>query len=87
MHFNAHFALQTLATMMRYEFDLILIIEQLLIESADEKLFIKLSVAELMWGYPDPLLKGLKELMGTFNVSLPIDDMFGLFYKVSGWIK
>lgn len=35
------------------------------------------TVAELLWGYEDPLLKDLKVVIHT------LDDMFGLFYKVT----
>lgn len=34
-------------------------------------------VGDLLWGYEDPLLKLIKNI-------LQIDDHFGLFYKVSG---
>lgn len=45
--------------------------------AADEGLFTTRTVGELLWGYEDALLKALK----TFKPDL--DDVFGLFYKVS----
>lgn len=43
----------------------------------DQGLFVTHTVGELLWGYEDGLLKALK----TFQPDL--DDVFGLFYKVS----
>lgn len=44
---------------------------------SDEGLFTTRTVGELLWGYEDGLLKALK-------VREPeLDDVFGLFYKVS----
>lgn len=42
-----------------------------------EGLFITRTVGELLWGYEDGLLKALK------IVQHDLDDVFGLFYKVS----
>ena len=49
----------------------------------DSNLFRTLTVRELMWGYQDPLLKKVNELLKKFHLST-IDDHFGLFYGV--WI-
>lgn len=42
-----------------------------------EGLFTTRTVGELLWGYEDGLLKALKVLRPD------LDDVFGLFYKVS----
>lgn len=42
-----------------------------------EGLFTTRTVGELLWGYEDGLLKALKTLRPD------LDDVFGLFYKVS----
>ena len=42
-----------------------------------EGLFVTRTVGELLWGYEDGLLKALKVVDPT------LDDVFGLFYKVS----
>lgn len=46
-------------------------------KSTEEGLFTTRTVGELLWGYEDNLLKALKK----FEPNL--DDVFGLFYKVS----
>lgn len=46
-------------------------------KSTDEGLFTTRTVGELLWGYEDALLQALQK----FQPSL--DDVFGLFYKVS----
>lgn len=46
-------------------------------KDADEGLFTTRTVGELLWGYEDTLLKALKLLKPD------LDDVFGLFYKVS----
>ena len=43
----------------------------------------ELSVADLMWGYEDNLLKTIKEAAAKIGFKLPFDDKFGLFYEVS----
>lgn len=53
-----------------------------ILNTANEHLFIELSVADLMWGYEDSLLKQLKDVLAKLRIKLPIDDRFGLFYKV-----
>lgn len=45
--------------------------------SSDEGLFTTRTVGELLWGYEDELLKALRTLKPD------LDDVFGLFYKVS----
>ena len=42
-----------------------------------EGLFTTRTVGELLWGYEDALLKAIKTLKPE------LDDVFGLFYKVS----
>lgn len=44
---------------------------------SEEGLFTTRTVGELLWGYEDSLLKALK------TVEPELDDVFGLFYKVS----
>lgn len=46
-------------------------------KATDEGLFTTHTVGELLWGYEDALLKALKV------VEPELDDVFGLFYKVS----
>ena len=53
-----------------------------ILNTANEHLFIELSVADLMWGYEDSLLKWVKDELAKLRIKLPIDDRFGLFYKV-----
>lgn len=43
----------------------------------DQGLFVTHTVGELLWGYEDGLLKALR------TVQPDLDDVFGLFYKVS----
>ncbi len=46
-------------------------------KGTNEGLFTTRTVGELLWGYEDGLLKALK------SVDPGLDDVFGLFYKVS----
>lgn len=46
-------------------------------KGTDEGLFTTRTVGELLWGYEDGLLKALRTLKPE------LDDVFGLFYKVS----
>lgn len=43
----------------------------------NEGLFTTRTVGELLWGYEDNLLKAIK------TIKHDVDDVFGLFYKVS----
>lgn len=43
----------------------------------DEGLFTTRTVGELLWGYEDKLMKAIKRIQPH------LDDVFGLFYKVS----
>nr|KAG5697775.1 hypothetical protein BaRGS_026732 [Batillaria attramentaria] len=74
----------TIVNMLRYEYWWLLDVADYLLRHANEDLFIKLTPGQLLWGYEDPLLKEAKDLLARFNISLPIDDKFGLFYKQNG---
>ncbi|XP_064607931.1 lysosome membrane protein 2-like [Liolophura sinensis] len=71
----------TLANMLRFEYDVILQGLQALFTTVGENLFLELSVADILWGYEDNLLKEAKHILADYNLTFPIDDKFGLFYK------
>lgn len=74
--------LQTIANLVQYEYNVVKDIVDFMLRLSKEHLFINLTVADLLWGYEDSLLKDAKTAFGLFNISLKMDDKFGLFYQV-----
>ena len=77
------FSPQTIANLVRFEGWLVQDIVNAILDGTEEHLFMELSVADLMWGYEDNLLKTIKEAAAKIGFKLPFDDKFGLFYEVS----
>nr|KAG5697774.1 hypothetical protein BaRGS_026731 [Batillaria attramentaria] len=72
----------TIATLLRYQYGFIEELADLVLDVAGEHLFVTLSVRQLLWGYEDPLLKDVRDLLLKHHVHLPFNDTFGLFSKV-----
>lgn len=77
-----YFFLQTIANMLKYEYGWIQTIAELVLEAVGEHLFINLTVADLLWGYEDVLLKDIEKLLNSLHINVTLDDRFGLFYNV-----
>ena len=52
----------------------------------NETLFIEVSVHDLIWGYEDLLLKNLAPLAKEMNITLPPNNVIGLFTDVSHFL-
>ncbi|KAK7097188.1 lysosome membrane protein 2-like [Littorina saxatilis] len=74
----------TIANMVKYQFGIIQEMVNTILEFTDEHVFIDLTVAELMWGYEDSLLKDVKNELAKLGITLPIDDKFGMFLNKNG---
>ncbi|XP_025087249.1 lysosome membrane protein 2-like isoform X1 [Pomacea canaliculata] len=74
----------TIANLVQYEYNVVKDIVDFMLRLSKEHLFINLTVADLLWGYEDSLLKDAKTVFGLFNISLKMDDKFGLFYQKNG---
>ncbi|XP_033725385.1 uncharacterized protein LOC117315345 [Pecten maximus] len=71
----------TIAELIRFEYGWLQEFVDALLEAAgDAELFLELSIADILWGYEDALLKTVKGIAEKFNHTLP--DEFGLFYNV-----
>ena len=68
--------------LLRYEFLPLKVLVDTMFNVVNETLFLKLSVRDILWGYPDNLLKEAKKIAADFNLTLPISDEFGLFFEV-----
>ncbi|XP_046362728.2 lysosome membrane protein 2-like [Haliotis rufescens] len=73
----------TIANMIRFEYGFIQELADLILEGAGETLFLNLSVADILWGYEDKLLKDVDEILQR-TINKTIDDHFGLFYNQNG---
>ncbi|XP_059168458.1 lysosome membrane protein 2-like [Physella acuta] len=71
----------TIMSMLKREYTFFDELVDLILNAIGERLFIQLSVHDLMWGYEDPLLKDAKEIARMFNRTLNMSDYFGLFYN------
>nr|AJM13626.1 scavenger receptor class B-like protein [Mimachlamys nobilis] len=66
----------------RFEYEFIKVMTELLADSVDDnKLFIRLSVHDIIWGYRDTILHKVKEELQELDI--PFDDQFGFFYKLN----
>lgn len=75
--------LLTMFNTVRYEYEFIKIMTELLADSVDDnKLFVRLSVREILWGYEDTILVKVKEELKILGI--PFDDHFGFFYQLNG---
>ncbi|KAL8605528.1 hypothetical protein ACOMHN_031465 [Nucella lapillus] len=70
--------------MMRFEYELVKVVVNEVLERTGERLFLNLTVGQLLWGYNDTLLKDLKDVLAGFHIKLPISDQFGLFLGKNG---
>lgn len=68
--------------MLRFEYGWIKELEDLVLDTTGEHLFLTLSVKELLWGYEDSLLKDVKKMLSKFGINSTLDDRFGLFRTV-----
>ncbi|XP_060084444.1 lysosome membrane protein 2-like [Ylistrum balloti] len=74
--------LLTMFNTIRYEYEFIKVMTELLADSVnDNKLFIRLSVHDIIWGYEDTILLKVKEELKELGI--PFDDHFGFFYKLN----
>ncbi|XP_021340100.1 lysosome membrane protein 2-like [Mizuhopecten yessoensis] len=77
------FRAQAIAELLRFEYDWLQELVDALLEAVDDaELFLELSIADILWGYEDNLLKSIKDIAERFNHTLP--DQFGLFYNTNG---
>ncbi|XP_063431103.1 lysosome membrane protein 2-like isoform X2 [Mytilus trossulus] len=75
----------TATTLVTYEYAFIREMAKLFFDiSQDADLFVKHSVKDLLWGYTDPLLATVKQLLQVFNI--PFNDRFGFFYQLNNSI-
>ncbi|XP_021340282.1 lysosome membrane protein 2-like isoform X2 [Mizuhopecten yessoensis] len=74
--------LLTMFNTIRFEYEFIKVMTELLADSVDDnKLFIRLSVHDLLWGYNDTILHKVNEVLHELDI--PFDDQFGFFYKLN----
>lgn len=67
--------------MIKNEFNYITALTELMLDLADDsKLFTRYTVSQILWGYDDPLLSRVNEILGRYNIS--IDSRIGLFNGV-----
>ncbi|XP_071166283.1 lysosome membrane protein 2-like isoform X1 [Mytilus edulis] len=75
----------TATTLVTYEYAFIREMAKLFFDiSQDADLFVKHSVKDLLWGYTDPLLATVKQLLHVFDI--PFNDRFGFFYQLNNSI-
>ncbi|XP_067663480.1 lysosome membrane protein 2-like [Haliotis asinina] len=73
----------TIANLIRFEYGFIQELTDLVLEGVGERLFLQLSISDIMWGYEDKLLKLVDDILQR-TVNKTIDDHFGLFYNQNG---
>ncbi|KAI8798272.1 lysosome membrane protein 2 [Biomphalaria glabrata] len=71
----------TIMDLVKREYTILKKVINVLLLLLGERLFIPLSVNQLMWGYEDNLLKTVKTLLKDLNVNVTFSDEFGLFYN------
>ena len=76
------FSFQTIANIVKREFSLIQEIAEGLLEWAKEKLFITLSVSDIIWGYNEPLISKFVNLAHDFGYNVSLSEKFGIFVGV-----
>ncbi|GFS15820.1 scavenger receptor class B, member 2 [Elysia marginata] len=81
---NVNLPMLTIINLLRYEFMPLKLLVDTMFDVFNETLFLKLSVKDILWGYPDNLLKEAQKIASVFNVTLPIPEKFGLFYQKNG---
>ncbi|KAK3099881.1 hypothetical protein FSP39_011128 [Pinctada imbricata] len=81
---TANILMVTIADLLEREYSFIQELAEIILDiGGDSNLFTTLSVRGIMWGYEDPLLKTVNDILKRYNQST-IDDHFGLFYKQNG---
>ncbi|XP_046557687.1 lysosome membrane protein 2-like [Haliotis rubra] len=80
---HATIPMLTIANLIRFEYGFIQELVDLVLEGVGERLFLQLSVSDIMWGYEDKLLKEVDDILQR-TVNKTIDDHFGLFYNQNG---
>ncbi|RUS82470.1 hypothetical protein EGW08_009776 [Elysia chlorotica] len=81
---NVNLPMLTIMNLLRYEFLPLKVLVDTMFAVVNETLFLKLSVKDILWGYPDNVLKEAEKIARAFNLSLPVSDQFGLFYQKNG---
>jgi len=74
----------TILSMLKYQNTLVKMAVEAALKVTSESLFTKLSVADLMWGYDDPLLTEIHKILDPFKLNITIPGKFGLFYGTNG---
>ena len=67
---------------MKREFPLIQEIAEGMLEWANEKLFMTLTVHDIIWGYKEPLISKFVNLAADFGYNVSISENFGIFVGV-----
>lgn len=76
--------MMTIANIVKNEYPILEEIAEGVLEWAKEKLFISLSIKDILWGYKEPLFAKFVELARDLGFNLTLNENFGLFVGTNG---